>query len=418
MGLPNAQIIRLNAQIGRNGASSGEGVAALVCGGVAIVGGAQLNTVYKLFSVSAAETLLITAAYDTANDILVHYHISEFFAMNPTGELQIMLVPQGTTLAAMVTKTNAFLKKVLRDGTGRIRKAGVVLNPASGYTPTLTTGLDGDVLTAIPLAQALADDEYAEDRPINNIVIEGREYNGAVGSAADLRNLAGGPYRDVSVVIAQDFAKASEDALFAKTAAVGTYLGIATNKEASECFAQASEKFNLTRTADGRMLAAYLSSGNPLNNLALADINSLHDKGYVFTRTFSGIDGVYFNQSSVCAPETDDFNESEVRDVMNRAVRLTRPVIIPYINSTNFVVENGRIVRRMTAMIEAEIREALAAMQSDLSSLDFVIVDPANDDAGQPYPSFLVTPTLRYMIGLVPKGKAKQIVGLIGYVAG
>jgi hypothetical protein len=192
-------------------------------------------------------------------------------------------------------------------------------------------------------------------------------------------------------------------------------LGAATNKEASECFAQPIDKFNLTDEAEGRFLSAYLSNGNPVSNLADADIVALSDKGYIFGRTFPNYDGVYFNQSHVCIAEDDDYAYSENRDVINRAVRLTRPVMIPYVNSTNFVVENGRIVKRQTKLIEAEIRAALQAMQDDISELKVVLVDPERDEEGQPYPSFLSDNTLRVIIGIVPKGKAVTITINIGY---
>jgi len=420
MGLPLVVITRTAGGIGRLGQDAGEGVAALVMGGIAIVDGAQLNTVYKLFSPAGAEAIGLTAANDLASKVLIRYHIDEFFRMNPTGELHVMLVAQTVTMAQMCDKANNYLKKVLRDGQGRIRKAGVVRNPTAVYSATLDDGLDADVLAAIPKAQELADDEYANDRPINNILIEGREYNGAVGDAANIRTLSGGPYRDVTVCIAQDPAVAALDVEYTPTAAVGAYLGAATNKAASECFAQPIPKFNLTSVADGRFLSAYLSNNNPLSNLAEADIDALHDKGYVFARTFNNFDGVYFNQSHVCAPETDDYNASEMRDVINRAVRLARPVLIPLLNSTNFPVEagTGRIERRVAAGIEADIRTALEAMSSDVSVIQTVLVDPTKDDFGQDYPSFLVDRVLRVVIGLIPKGKAEQILVTIGYTTG
>ncbi len=420
MGLPLVVITRTAGGIGRLGQDAGEGVAALVSGGVAVSGGAQLNTVYKLYAPAGAEAIGLTAAYDTSNKVLVRHHIDEFFRLNPTGELHLMVVAQTVTMAQMCDMDNNYLKKVLRDGQGRIRKAGVVRNPAADYTAVLDDGLDADVLAAIPKAQELADDEYANDRPINNIVIEGRQYNGAVGDAADLRAISGGPYRDVSVVIAQDSAIAALDAEYTPYAAVGAYLGVATNKAASECFAQPIDRFNLTSVADGRFLTAYLSNNNPLSNLVEADIDALHDKGYIFGRTFNNFDGVYLNQSHVCAPETDDYNASEMRDVINRAVRLTRPVLIPLLNSTNFpvVAGTGRIERRVAAGIEADIRTALEAMSSDVSVIQTVLVDPAKDDLGQDHPSFLVDRVLRVVIGLIPKGKAEQITVTIGYTTG
>jgi hypothetical protein len=415
--LPTVTITRLNGQLGRLGADSGEGVAALVMGGVAVVGGAQLNTTYRLYSPKGAEDLLLTAAYDTTNKVNVNYHISEFFRLNPTGELHIRLVAQTVTLAQMCDKALTHLKQVLVDGGGRIRKAGVVRNPATGYTPTLSGGLDADVIAAIPKAQELADDEFANDRPVNNIVIEGREFNGTVGAATDLRAIVGGPYRDVTVCIAQDGQRADDDALFAKMAAVGTCLGLATNKLPSASFARPISSNNLTSVTAGRFLDARLSSGALLSSLTQGDQNALHNKGYVFARQFNGYDGVYFNQSSNCVPVTDDYNSSELRDVMNYAVRLVRPVLIPYINSTLPVKAGGRIDDGAAKGIEADVRSVLTAMSNEVSSISTVIVDPALDDLGQPYPSFLSDGVLRLVIGLVPKGKAEQILVSIGYAS-
>lgn len=423
MALPNINITRTTGNLGRLGANAGEGVAALVMGGVAVVGGAQLNTVYRVYSAKGAETdLLLTAAYDTANKVNVHYHISEFFRMNPTGELHIMLCAQGTDLAEMVDKDEAFLKSVLVAGGGRIRKAGVVLNPTNAYTPVLSGGLDADVLAAVPIAQQLADDEFSADRPINNIVIEGRQFNGTVGSATDLRNLVGGPYRDVTVVIGQDAQRADDDALFAKMASVGAYLGVATNKTPSQSFAQPVGRNNLTSVADGRFLTAALSSGALVSTLG-ANQNALHDKGYVFTRDFNGYDGVYFNQSFNCAPGTDDYNSSELRDVINFAVRLIRPVLIPYINQTLPVeAGTGRIQKPAATSIKADIDSALTAMYNEISNTGdnppIVVVDPSLDDSGNPYPSFLSDGILRVTIGIIPKGKAETINVTIGYTTG
>ena len=424
MPLPNVNIIRLTGGLGRTGNDPGEGVGALCMGGVAVSGGAQLDTNHVLFSNKAAEDIGLDSAYDTSNNILVHYHISEFFRLNPTGELHVRLCAQGTTLTQMADKSLAFAKSLLVGGEGKVRKLGLVLNPAIGYGPILSGGLDEDAINAIPVAQALADDEYANDRPLNNIVVEGREFNGAVGAATDLRNLAGGPYRGVSVVIGQDPAVADGHAIHAKHAAVGAYLGAATNKEASQSFAQPISQFNLTSVADSRFLEVYISSNAALSSLDSADVGALHDKGYIFGRVFGGYDGAYFNQSFNCAPATDDYNASELRDVINRAVRLVRPVMIPLINSTQFPVDGGRIETGARRSVEADVRTALAAMDSDMSfpasdaQNTTVVVDPLADANGTPYASFLSDPTLRVIIGIVPKGKAEQIVVSIGYVSG
>jgi hypothetical protein len=415
MGIPKLIINRIAGGLGRF-VQNDEGQAALIAGGVSVVGGVQLDTPYLLNSLKAAKGLNITADYDVSNKILVYYHISEFFRLNPTGKLYLMLVAQNTSLTAMCDKANDNLKKLLQFGQGNIRKAGVVLNPNINYTPTLQDGLDADVLAAIPVAQDLADYCYANGFAVNNICIEGRSFNGTVGSAKDLTALVGGPYRDISVCIAQDILIASVDALFAPTAAIGTYLGVATNKRPSECFAQPILRNNLTNAIYGRFLKAGLSNSQTLSSLDQNDVDLLHDKGYVFTRTFNNYAGVYFNQSNVCAPKTDDYDSSEMRDVMNYAVRLVSPVLVPYLNSTDFQIDSGgRIAKVSKALVEADVRKALRALASEVSEIRFIFIDPTVDEDGNSYPSFLSEKVLRVNIGFIPKGKAETIIANLGY---
>ena len=276
-------------------------------------------------------------------------------------------------------------------------------------------GFDEDVLLAIPKAQELADSEFLSKRFIDNIIIEGREMNGTVGNMADLRNLLGVPYRNVTVVGSQDTAIADLDAAFTSHASVGTLLGINLNKEIHESHSWARPQNNLTNAANGLWLDTALSNGTKIGDIPDADLDAYHDKGVVFVRRFPGYDGLYFSQSHVCAPSTDDFKNSELVEVIHEAIRLTYGVLVPLINSPVLVGSDGRIDIKQRKSIEADIRQVITTnMGSNISELKLVLIDPSFDQDNNPYPPFLSDNTLRAVIGIVPYGKAEQIIVTIG----
>lgn len=414
MPLPNVTFNIQVGQLGRLGDTRKSG--GLVMGGVP-TSSVNLGETYVIYSVKAAENLGLDSTYDITNKVLVHYHISEFFRLNPSGELYFMLVPQGTSMTDMVNKDLAFGAKLLRDGEGKVWVLGIILNPLDTYTPSLAGGFDEDVLLAIPKAQELADSEFQAKRFIPSIFIEGREINGLVGDMDDLHSLVGGPYRNVTVVGLQDIAIAALEVVFSKHAAVGTAVGISTIKELHESYAWAKSDFNITDAAQGRFLEVGLSSNISLADITEADQSAYHDKGLVFGRVFPRVDGVYFSQSLVCAPIDDDFNASELVEVIYEAVYQTYLVLVPWINATVDVdTSTGRIEIKTRKIIEAEIRTKITtSMSNNISSLELVIVDPEKDENNVPYPTFLLDSTLRVIIGIVPKGKAKQIIVNIGF---
>ena len=160
-------------------AASIDNVCGLIISGVATTATATtvalpLLTSVKLRNVKDAERYGINAAYDTANNVTVYLHITEFFRMSPSGILWLRLTALNLSLTAMALKTNtSFVKQLLIDADGEIQTLAIAANYFTIYNPTLSGGMDSDVGTAITNAQALADEEAALKRPIF-ILIEGR----------------------------------------------------------------------------------------------------------------------------------------------------------------------------------------------------------------------------------------------------
>ncbi len=402
MALPSVNINQLSGGLGRTSPNE-DGVVGFVAHGVATVD-YVLGTVNKIYSIKGAEAVGIDAAYDLTNEVLVHYHLNEIFRLNPNAEVWFMLVPQATTLANILSTSQDFAQKLLRDADGRIKVLGVAINTTS---PTAFSV----VAAAIPGAQNLANAEFQEHRPVD-IFIEGKNLP-AIGSAPDLTALDA---PDVSIVVGQDGAKAEEDATFAGMANIGTALGTYSRNRVHESIAWVA-KGNLASAAFEVFLNPRLSNDNPMSDYTAAELDALSDKGYIFARTFAGYSGTYWNNDPTCTETLDDYSRVYLNRTIKKAIRTTYLAVVPYVNSPLRVDGAGRLDKTTKAMIEAEVRSQVAgAMSGEISVDPLVIADPIYDETGAPFPSILSDSTLRVMVGVVPFGKAEQIIAYIGFI--
>lgn len=388
----------------------------LVMNGVAVTGGAQLNTVYELNNLGAAEALGLTEQYDISNKVLVWHRIREFFRLAPGAKLFIMLVSQATTLTAMADKTSANgLAKLLRspEAKGKIKQAAIARNPATGYTPASGgTSLDGDVLTessgvfsgAIVKAQQLAEEEETLHRPVT-LLVEGRGYNGTASAATDLHTVG---CNLVATTIAQDADVAALDALFANYASVECLLGMAARRAVNECVGYVGDG-NLQSQADGIFIKPAISSGALLASVSEADRDTLDGKGYILPQIYAGYAGVYFNDSYTCTELADDFCYIEHNRTIQKAIRAVYQNLVPEINKPVLVnPDNGQLELGVVKYFESLGTQALdtLARAQEVSGFE-VYVDPAQN--------ILATSEVVVDIAVVPTGTARKIKARIGF---
>ena len=399
-------------------AASEENILGLVMGGVTTATYTALGVSKKLTQLSDADDLGFDAAYDSANKVLVRYHIDEFFAENPNGVLWVMLVAQGTTLAAMCDKTvlTSSVQKLISDSLKKIKSFGVVLNPATGYTPTITAGIDVDVTNAVTKAQALIDAWAALNVFVDMAVIEGRELDGASSTWKDLRTLAS---PNVHVAVLQDADVAALDALYAKHAAVGTVLGGIGVRNVEEDLGSINSVNNPNRgaanmpindAASGRWLNPAISKGTLTNDLTAADIAALKDKGYVFADSYPEYPGVYLSGSPACTVLSSDFAYGVNTRVWNKAARIAVFKLTPKINSKVALVD-GKISATTASSWEQDTnnsRDGLGSMvAADNATKAAVSVDPAQDVLG--------TSKVIVKMAVTPYGYSRVIEGVIGF---
>jgi hypothetical protein len=405
MALPDVAVTIGTGGLGRRKPSL-DYVCGLVTTGVA-AGDLELNTSYRLNALSDLEALGIDAAYDTDNELLVYHQVKRFFQRNPNGELWLRVAAQTVTLSQLLDPTATHAKSLLTDAGGRIRRLGATRNPASGYTPTLTTGLDANVLTAIAKAKLLIDEEATRHFNLGCILVEGRSYNGAVASAADLRALASD---GVGVVILQDLdvVTAAGYTECEGYAEVGAVLGD-RSRAAVNVDTMWVEKFNLQDIPNAALINPGLSSNLAINTYTDANLGVLHDKGYIFGRTYPGVAGVYLNGNPACAAVDSDFAWLNDTEVIAKAARLVYARLLPKLGSPVTVDSTtGKLEAGFVAYMEREGHQALQEMEQalEISGKD-VFVDPDQN--------VLSTSTVAVKFSVVPTGTARSIEATISF---
>lgn len=351
------------------------GKSGLVMGGVAATDLA-LNTVSEeLSNLQAVEALGITQSYDEANEIQVWYHCKEFFRISKSGKLRIMLVPQGTTLAQMCDKDNAFVQKMVIETGGRLRRVGVVLNPADGYTPTLSDGFDADVVAALPKAQELAQANFEQMRPLQ-MIIEARDFNGTPGAMTNFRE---SDYPFIHMANIQDPGAVGIFDTDAKSGAVGAIVGAKSFVNANESIGYTG-KVNLSDNVTGEFASVNFTSGEPSSTYEL-DYQTFADKGVLIGRTYPGQSGVYFDTNATCGAIDSDFAYGQEVAVMFDAVRRLYDGLFTLINGpVKIDSATGQMDPETAKSIEARGDAALDIMiQEELISDRKTYVDPAND---------------------------------------
>jgi len=315
-----------------------DNVIGLIAGGVAVSGKLVLGTRYVCNSIKDVKALGIDAAYDSANTVLLYRRLERIYTRNKSAEVHLMVVAQATLLAEMVNIANGtpYGKNLLRSAGGRIKYLGIVRNPSS-YDPDLSDGLDVDVLDAVGYAQELYNSEAAEFR-YAQIVIEGRYFNGTVGSAIDLRTLEA---PNVSVAILADPSISKSNEMFNNYAAVEDVLGCLSVAAVSQNIGENNKTlFNLQNVARGYYNDSSdingcigLSSNSVLSSYNEADLQVLNDKGYIFGEPVTGLAGLYLNDSHTCDVITSDYAYIENNATIDKATALARTALLPKVNA-------------------------------------------------------------------------------------
>jgi hypothetical protein len=321
-----------------------------------------------------------------ASDIdIMHYHISEFFRIQPKGVLYVGIyaTSDATTFASITLMQNYAL--------GTIRQIGVYQKTTTFATSQCTT------LQSIVAANTTA------HKPLE-VIYQPEMAASVIATLSDLRTLNA---PNVSVTFGQDGANTGYklyNATGKSIGCLGTTLGAVALAKVSEDIAWVG-KFNLSNVEYDTLAYANGALYSAQTTGAIDNINAL---GYIALVKHVDIEGSYFNDSHTAVALTSDFAYIEPNRTFNKAIRNLRTFLMPQLASPIDVNADGTLTEGLIGYYEALCARALDVMQRDgeISAYD-VIIDPTQD--------VLSTSTLTICVKLVPKGVARQIVVNVGF---
>ena len=404
--LPYVKIDFANGAIGASEPMD-DGVTGLVCTAVAVtqtVDGKQteifaLNTPYLITKLDELVSKGITSGEEDANATL-YKAVKEFYNEAPDGsKLWIMGVADTVTLADIVDKTTDNAKKLLIAANGTIRTLAVKIKDKRDYTPTVTTGIDGTVRTAITNAQSLA--EWATETlfaPVM-VLLEGRHYTGNAETLVSNPINTGNDNR-VGVVIGDTVADS-------KGAAVGLLAGR---------IASIPVQRSIARVRTGSITATMMYIGSVAAELGNPE--TINDCGFICPRTFVGKGGYFWSDDKLAAEASDDYSLMPRRRVADKADRITYTTLVNEVAEEISVTDDGKISAPVVKAIQTAVESAIVNNMTSRGNLGNDPSDP--NDMGvecyiNPDQNIVATSRLDVQLRIKPHGYSKYIEVSLGF---
>lgn len=329
----------------------------------------------------APEEGALTAKQKAKNAL--HYHIAEFFRMNPEGELYVM-VKTDTLAATDIATLQTFAG-------GNIRQVGVF----------------NTTMLAIADVQAACTALEEAHRPLSVVLT----YNG--GSVADLSALksstaalAADGMCNVSLLIGCDADTALQAALgdFAFCGCIGACIGAISKAHVHESIAWVGN-FPLG------LKTPALITGNLIRNIATSDLEALNGNRCIFPVIHAGDADNYFNDSHTLDVDSSDYAYIENVRTIDKACRGIRGKLLPSLNSPLKVDPGtGKLDTPTVAFLETTAGEALEEMEKagELSGYK-VGIDPDQN--------VISTGDVEIIIKKVPVGVMRKMRVKIGFAS-
>ena len=404
--LPYVKIDFANGAIGASEPMD-DGVTGLVCTAAAVtqtVNGKTenvfaLNTPYLITKLDELVSKGITSGEEDANATL-YKAVKEFYDEAPDGsKLWIMGVADTVTIADIVDKTKDNAKKLLVAANGTIRTLAVKIKDKSAYTPTVTTGIDGAVRTAITNAQSLAEWATATLFAPVMVLLEGRHYTGNAETLVSNPINTGNDNR-VGVVIGDTVADS-------KGAAVGLLAGR---------IASIPVQRSIARVRTGSITATMMYIGSVAAELGNPE--TINDCGFICPRTFVGKAGYYWSDDKLAAEASDDYSLIPRRRVADKAYRITYSTLINEVAEEISVTDDGKISAPVVKAIQTAVESAIVNNMTSRGNLGNDPSDP--NDMGvecyiNPDQNIVATSRLDVQVRIKPHGYSKYINVSLGF---
>lgn len=352
---------------------------------------------------------------DVSKDVLFgipHYHISQFFGMaGGSGRLFVMFADCSTDWNAII--------EMQRAANGSIFQIGIWTEQHLWSKPDESAGSYSVNLVADinRTAVELADDYFAPASILlcanTSKVKVSSETKNQIAISQIPSCVVGSRYVTVLLSQSMDEKVRRMQASLASTTPVGVVglaLGTLTKAGVGESIGWVRQ-FDLVNYVpaiemgfgDSTVSEGFITNGLAYSALSKSQLNALEEAGYVFVRSFEGLEGhTYFANDHTCS--AGDYCTIARNRTINKSRRLIRIALLPYVNSPIKVdPSNGNLSASQVTVFENLVKDILNEMETaeEISGTAFITV-PAEQN-------ILVTKKLILSYGIVPMGCAESI---------
>lgn len=319
---------------------------------------------------------------------LWYYHISEYFRIQPNGNLWVYF-------ATLSANAYDFAELLSLQGlaNGKIRQVGIWL----GNTTRTSAANLASVCDSVQIqANALE----VLHQPLS--VIIGAAIN-TISDLTTLTNLSTKTDRSVSVTLGQDGANAGYllwKAMALSITNVGAILGAVSLAPVNENIAWV-QKYNLS---NGLELSVPAYANGAIVNMITDNnlLTQLQNFRYMFLRYFTGVSGSYVNDNPCAITPSSDYAYMNDNRTIDKVDRLLYAGYLPFLNGTILLNSDGTLTDNTIAYLTSLGNVALDAMVRDGEiSFRLITIDPLQN--------VLTTNKLIVAVQIVPDGVARNI---------
>ena len=332
MALPQVQIEIAQGRLGRI-QPVGEQMA-LVHTATTVSSTFLLNTPYTIRSVKDADTL----GLNTSSNTDLYQQIKDYYQVLGDGATLLVLGVSKTTTFSTLAATTSTLSTLLNNNPG-ITLLGISHQEHTSISPrAAVNGLRGNIQASVALLNGLAERYTNQSRPFH-IILGGSN----LSSFNDLISYKTGSYSNTSLLISS-IRKSTQ-------AAVGFTLAY---------LATLPVQRKLSRVRNGALpiAAAYFTNQTTTED-SYSTYADLHDKRYLFIRTYAGRTGYYFADDTNLTQVSSDYASLASRRVLNKIIRISQDVFLNEIGQEVAIEADGTLSPAAARYYETLIENAI-----------------------------------------------------------
>lgn len=235
--------------------------------------------------------------------------------------------------------------QLLDAANGRLNMIFTSYAPMASYVPVIENGIDADVFETANLAQILADSYTSSKYAPFTVLLEGYAYTGNI---IDLDDLGQKSFNRVGILIGDTEKRTGTPTSY------GSAIAVLAGR-----LSKIQVHINIGKVKDGSLsnLKAYVLD----EPVELADVESLHSKGYITFRTHQGKSGYFFADDPLATDIADDYHYITRRRVIDKAYRIAYNVMSTYILDEISRTNEGTIAPIYARTIESHLVSEIAA---------------------------------------------------------